>query len=243
MTNITTRPAPTSLLRRASPGKACGPGEGCAGRLSSGGLANAVGRPIATTAEAAALSFGKAAPDPELLAVFEGVLQAVFPDDATAADLLCFAVDPPLSGKKRSGSTPKQLAERCHVGGCTSKRSPVASAGRRKNRTISVTGGSPRSWSRRSRSGREEVLPAAPAFRIRHLGSTYVTTNPVTTLVLSSLIAANCARGDFNFRARGRSADGQGPPTCTPSYPVYEVHRHQVRPHGLPLSARLRRGG
>jgi hypothetical protein len=77
---------------------------------------------------------------------------------------LASRVDPPLSGKKRSGSTPKQLAERCHVGGCLSKRSPVASAGRRKTRTISVTGGSPRSWSRRSRFFRGKAcLPAATA--------------------------------------------------------------------------------
>ena len=111
-------------------------------------------------------------------------------------------VDPPLSGKKRSGSTPKQFAERCHFGGCVSKRSPVASAGRHKTRTMSVTGGSPRSWSRRSWSLGErcpQPLPPDHCCLIGHLGSTHVTTGYVTTLLLSSLITVKCARGDFNL--------------------------------------------
>jgi len=89
-------------------------------------------------------------------------------------------VDPPLSGKKRSGSTPKQLAERCHVGGCVPKRNPVASAGRRKNCTMSVTGGSPRSWSRRSRSFGGRVPPAATARSVCLTCAARPVTRPVT---------------------------------------------------------------
>ena len=66
-------------------------------------------------AEPPALPLAHAAPDPELLPVGQGVLEAVLTDDAATADFLGLRVEAPRSGKKRSGSTPMQLACACQL--------------------------------------------------------------------------------------------------------------------------------
>jgi hypothetical protein len=105
---------------------------------------------------------------------------------------LASRVEPPRSGKKRSGSTPKQFADRCHVGTSLSQRSPVASAGRRRRRTRSVTG-----WLHSLVVGCDDGLPEVPKS-----GSIDVTTIDVTTSVSSSSICANTARGNVGEGCR-----------------------------------------
>ena len=68
-------------------------------------------RPL--TADTTALTLAHATPDAELLAVLQGVLEAVLSHDTAPADLLGLPGGSPRSGKKRSGSTPRQLAKSC----------------------------------------------------------------------------------------------------------------------------------
>ena len=66
-------------------------------------------------AQPAALTLAHAAPDTELLAVGERVLQAVLAHHAAAAHLFGFPGRRPRSGKNRSGSTPMQFACNCQL--------------------------------------------------------------------------------------------------------------------------------
>lgn len=71
---MTTRLVPSVPKERASPG------EGLASPADPVGLA------VTTPAQAAAFTFGHPAPDPELFAVVQRVLEAILPDHAAPAD-------------------------------------------------------------------------------------------------------------------------------------------------------------
>ena len=59
------------------------------------------------------LSLAHATPDPKLLTILQGVLETVVAYYAAPTDLLGLAGTSPPLGKKRSGSTPRQLANSC----------------------------------------------------------------------------------------------------------------------------------
>ena len=65
--------------------------------------------------EPPALALRQPAPDTEALVVLKGVLQALGPDLAAAADLFASRVEPPFSGKNASGSVCAQSARSCQL--------------------------------------------------------------------------------------------------------------------------------